>query len=47
MIYITVNKFGTITKVDKSTDYPAVESGDIFVELHNDVIKQIIMLALK
>jgi len=46
VIYITVNKYGTITKVDKSDNYPAIESGDIFIELHNDVIQQIVVLAL-
>ena len=47
MVYITVNKYGTITKVGGSSDYPVIENGDIFVELHSDVIQQIVILALK
>lgn len=47
MIYILVNKHGTIVRVAKDKSYPYIESGDIFVELHRDVIEQILMLALK
>ena len=47
MIYITVNKYGTITKVGKNNGEPINSGEDIFVELHSDVIKQIVMLALK
>ena len=47
MIYITVNKYGAITKVCKSDNYDMENSKDLFVELTNDVIKQIMMLALR
>jgi len=48
VIYITVNKYGTITKVGKKKIGESIDIGeDILVDLSNDILKQLFMLALK